>query len=172
MVMQDPKFSLNPVMTIGRQLMEALEFGASETRAEAKPRALAMLEAVQIRDPELAFRACPHDLPGGMGQRAMIAMMPVTEPGLLIADEPTSALNASIHAEVLNLPDRLCTGRGLTYVVVSHGLAVIAHMCDRLIVMQHGAAVEELTRAALSAHRAATYHTKKLLSAPEGDTPA
>ncbi len=108
MVMQDPKFSLNPVMTIGRQLMESLR-GRASGKAEAQDRAMAMLEAVQIRDPDRVFHAYPHELSGGMGQRAMIAMMLITEPDLLIADEPTSALDVTVQIEVLRILDRLVT---------------------------------------------------------------
>lgn len=144
MVMQDPKFSLNPVMTIGKQLMEALKFGASESRAEARIRALAMLEAVQIRDPERVFRAYPHELSGGMGQRAMIAMMLVTEPDLLIADEPTSALDVTVQIEVLRILDRLVTDRGMGLIFISHDLRLISSFCDRVLVMYAGQVVEEL----------------------------
>jgi peptide/nickel transport system ATP-binding protein len=144
MVMQDPKFSLNPVMTIGKQLMEALKFGASESRAEARVRALAMLEAVQIRDPERVFRAYPHELSGGMGQRAMIAMMLVTEPDLLIADEPTSALDVTVQIEVLRILDRLVTDRGMGLIFISHDLRLVSSFCDRVLVMYAGQVVEEL----------------------------
>ena len=144
MVMQDPKFSLNPVMTIGTQLLEALKFNARESRAEAKARALAMLEAVQIRDPERVFRAYPHELSGGMGQRAMIAMMLVTEPDLLIADEPTSALDVTVQIEVLRILDRLVTERGMGLIFISHDLRLVSSFCDRVLVMYAGQVVEEL----------------------------
>ncbi|MCB2110579.1 MAG: ABC transporter ATP-binding protein [Defluviimonas sp.] len=150
MVMQDPKFSLNPVMTIGRQLMEALKFGASETRAEARTRALAMLEAVQIRDPERVFRAYPHELSGGMGQRAMIAMMLVAEPDLLIADEPTSALDVTVQVEVLRILDRLVSERGMGLLFISHDLRLVSSFCDRVLVMYAGRVVEELKASELT----------------------
>lgn len=150
MVMQDPKFSLNPVMTIGKQLLEALKFGASETKAEAKARALAMLEAVQIRDPERVFRAYPHELSGGMGQRAMIAMMLVTEPDLLIADEPTSALDVTVQVEVLRILDRLVTDRGMGLIFISHDLRLVSSFCDRVLVMYAGRVVEELKASELA----------------------
>ena len=144
MVMQDPKFSLNPVMTIGKQILEALKFGAGETRAEARARALAMLEAVQIRDPERVFRAYPHELSGGMGQRAMIAMMLVTEPDLLIADEPTSALDVTVQVEVLRILDALVRDRGMGLIFISHDLRLVSSFCDRVLVMYAGRVVEEL----------------------------
>ena len=96
----------------------------------------------------------------------------ILEPSILLLDEPTSALDASIQAEVLNLLDRLRAERGLTYVMVSHDLAVVAHMCERLMVMQHGLAVEELSREDLRAHRAQTEYTRTLLAASEGYKPA
>jgi peptide/nickel transport system ATP-binding protein len=162
MVMQDPKFSLNPVMTIGRQLIEALKFGAGETRAEARARALAMLEAVQIRDPERVFRAYPHELSGGMGQRAMIAMMPVTEPDLLIADEPTSALDVTVQVEVLRILDRLVAERGMGLIFISHDLRLVSSFCDRVLVMYAGRVVEELKAADLA--RAQHPYTRGLMN--------
>jgi peptide/nickel transport system ATP-binding protein len=162
MVMQDPKFSLNPVMTIGRQLIEALKFGAGETRAEARARALAMLEAVQIRDPERVFRAYPHELSGGMGQRAMIAMMLVTEPDLLIADEPTSALDVTVQVEVLRILDRLVAERGMGLILISHDLRLVSSFCDRVLVMYAGRVVEELKAADLA--RAQHPYTRGLMN--------
>ena len=143
MVMQDPKFSLNPVMAVGKQLMEVLRtHGAG--RAAAKQAALEMLEAVQIRDPERVFRAYPHELSGGMGQRVMIAMMLVSEPDLLIADEPTSALDVTIQIEVLRILDRLVSERGMGLIFISHDLRLVSSFCDRVLVMYAGRVVEEL----------------------------
>ena len=143
MVMQDPKFSLNPVMTIGRQLMETARLHGAG-RGEAKARALSMLEAVQIRDPERVFRAYPHELSGGMGQRAMIAMMLITEPDMLIADEPTSALDVTVQIEVLRILDRLVTERGMGLIFISHDLRLVSSFCDRVLVMYAGRVVEEI----------------------------
>ncbi len=142
MIMQDPKFSLNPVMTIGRQLIESAR--RTSARAEAKDRAMAMLEAVQIRDPARVFKAYPHELSGGMGQRAMIAMMLITEPDLLIADEPTSALDVTVQIEVLRILDRLVTDRGMGLIFISHDLRLVASFCDRVLVMYAGRVVEEV----------------------------
>ena len=142
MIMQDPKFSLNPVMTIGRQLIESAR--RTSARAEAKDRAMAMLEAVQIRDPARVFNAYPHELSGGMGQRAMIAMMLITEPDLLIADEPTSALDVTVQIEVLRILDRLVTDRGMGLIFISHDLRLVASFCDRVLVMYAGRVVEEV----------------------------
>ncbi|MCT2538607.1 ABC transporter ATP-binding protein [Sedimentimonas flavescens] len=152
MVMQDPKFSLNPVMAVGKQLMEVLRtHGAS--RAEARRAALEMLEAVQIRDPERVFRAYPHELSGGMGQRAMIAMMLVSAPDLLIADEPTSALDVTIQIEVLRILDRLVQERGMGLIFISHDLRLVSSFCDRVLVMYAGRVVEELRASDLSQAR-------------------
>lgn len=149
MVMQDPKFSLNPVMTIGRQLMEAATRTAKD-RAEAKDRAMAMLEAVQIRDPERVFKAYPHELSGGMGQRAMIAMMLITDPDLLIADEPTSALDVTVQIEVLRILDRLVSDRGMGLIFISHDLRLVSSFCDRVLVMYAGRVVEEVKASELA----------------------
>ncbi len=144
MVMQDPKFSLNPVMTIGRQIVEAMGTHGRISRATGRDRALAMLEAVQIRDPARVFGAYPHELSGGMGQRAMIAMMLVTEPDLLIADEPTSALDVTVQMEVLGILDRLVRDRGMGLIFISHDLPLVSRFCDRVLVMYAGRVVEEL----------------------------
>lgn len=149
MVMQDPKFSLNPVMTIGRQLMEAARRNA-RSGAQARERSLAMLEAVQIRDPERVFHSYPHELSGGMGQRAMIAMMLITEPDLLIADEPTSALDVTVQIEVLRILDRLVRDRGMGLIFISHDLRLVSSFCDRVLVMYGGRVVEEIRAADLS----------------------
>lgn len=144
MVMQDPKFSLNPVMTIGRQLTETYRTHRKSTRAEARERGIEMLNAVQIRDPERVMNAYPHELSGGMGQRAMIAMMLVTEPELLIADEPTSALDVTVQIEVLRILDRLVTDRGMGLIFISHDLRLVSSFCDRVLVMYAGQVVEEV----------------------------
>jgi peptide/nickel transport system ATP-binding protein len=148
MIMQDPKFSLNPVMTIGKQLIEAAR--RTSPPAEAKDRAMAMLDAVQIRDPARVFRAYPHELSGGMGQRAMIAMMLITEPDLLIADEPTSALDVTVQIEVLRILDRLVTDRGMGLIFISHDLRLVSSFCDRVLVMYSGRVVEEVKASELA----------------------
>jgi peptide/nickel transport system ATP-binding protein len=148
MVMQDPKFSLNPVMTIGRQITEAVKLHGDGRNAS--DRAVAMLEAVQIHDPERVMAAYPHELSGGMGQRAMIAMMLVTEPDLLIADEPTSALDVTVQIEVLRILDDLVEKRGMSLIFISHDLRLVSTFCDRVLVMYAGRVVEELSAAQLN----------------------
>jgi peptide/nickel transport system ATP-binding protein len=144
MVMQDPKYSLNPVMTIGEQIIEAYQAHAKASRGEARDRALAMLEAVKMRDPGRVFSLYPHEVSGGMGQRAMIAMMLVTDPDLLIADEPTSALDVTVSMEVLRILDELVTERGMGLIFISHDLKLVSSFCDRVLVMYAGRVVEEL----------------------------
>ena len=161
MVMQDPKFSLNPVMTIGRQIVEAGRRGGVSRRA-ARDRALEMLEAVQIRDPERVFDAYPHELSGGMGQRAMIAMMLVGRPDVLIADEPTSALDVTVQLEVLAILDDLVRDRGMGLIFISHDLRLVSTFCDRVLVMYAGRVVEEIAAADLD--RATHPYTRGLLN--------
>ncbi|PCK82577.1 ABC transporter ATP-binding protein [Rhizobium sophoriradicis] len=149
MILQDPKYSLDPVMTIGRQICETLRTHEKVGKAEARERALAMLEAVQIRDPKRVFDLHPHEVSGGMGQRAMIAMMLIAGPELLIADEPTSALDVTVQLDVLRIMDRLVSERGMGLIFISHDLRLVSSFCDRVIVMYAGKIVEELAAADL-----------------------
>ncbi|ANL48846.1 dipeptide ABC transporter ATP-binding protein [Rhizobium phaseoli] len=149
MILQDPKYSLDPVMTIGRQICETLRTHEKLSKAEARERALAMLEAVQIRDPKRVFDLHPHEVSGGMGQRAMIAMMLIAGPELLIADEPTSALDVTVQLDVLRIMDRLVSERGMGLIFISHDLRLVSSFCDRVIVMYAGKIVEELAAADL-----------------------
>ena len=142
MVMQDPKFSLNPVMTVGAQVAEAYRIHAGTSAAEAKRRALEMLEAVRIRNPERVFRAYPHEVSGGMGQRIMIAMMLIPDPDILIADEPTSALDVTVQLQVLAIMDDLVTQRGMGLIFISHDLSLVASFCDRVLIMYGGRVME------------------------------
>ncbi|OWZ90262.1 peptide ABC transporter ATP-binding protein [Sinorhizobium sp. LM21] len=150
MILQDPKYSLNPVMSIGRQIVETLRQHENVSRGEARERALDMLAAVQIRDPKRVYDLYPHEVSGGMGQRAMIAMMLVAGPELLIADEPTSALDVTVQLEVLGILDKLVAGRGMGLVFVSHDLRLVSSFCDRVIVMYAGRIVEELAASELA----------------------
>ena len=144
MVMQDPKYSLNPVMKVGAQLMEGLRQRDHMGRSEAHAKAVAALNAVQIRDPDRVMEAYPHELSGGMGQRVMIAMMLIPNPDLLIADEPTSALDVTVQAEVLSILDNLVKTRGMGLIFISHDLRLVARFCDRVLVMFKGKVVEEI----------------------------
>lgn len=162
MILQDPKYSLDPVMTIGRQIVESLQAHEKVGRGEARDRALAMLEAVQIRDPKRVFDLYPHEVSGGMGQRAMIAMMLIADPELLIADEPTSALDVTVQIDVLRILDRLVAERGMGLIFISHDLRLVSSFCDRVIVMYAGRIVEELKASELS--RARHPYTQGLLN--------
>lgn len=144
MVMQDPKFSLNPVMPIGHQIIEAYRLHTRSNRFDAREKALEMLRAVQIRDPERVFDAYPHEVSGGMGQRVMIAMMLAPDPDILIADEPTSALDVSVRNEVLRIIDKLVGERGMGLIFISHDLNLVGQFCDRVLIMYAGRVVEEL----------------------------
>ena len=162
MVMQDPKYSLNPVMKVGAQLMEGLRQRDRVGRAEAHAKAVAALNAVQIRDPDRVMEAYPHELSGGMGQRVMIAMMLIPNPDLLIADEPTSALDVTVQAEVLSILDALVRDRGMGLIFISHDLRLVARFCDRVLVMYKGRVVEEV--AAKDLLRARHPYTQGLLN--------
>ncbi len=142
MVMQDPKYSLNPVMRVGEQIVEALSIHEKVDRKVARQKALDMLEAVVIRDPERVFAAYPHELSGGMGQRVMIAMMLIANPKILIADEPTSALDVSVQIQVLEIMDKLVRGRGMGLIFISHDLRLVSNFCDRILIMYGGRIVE------------------------------
>jgi peptide/nickel transport system ATP-binding protein len=142
MILQDPKYSLNPVMSVGRQIAEAFLVHHKTTRQEARRRTLEILEAVRIRDPERVYRAYPHELSGGMGQRVMIAMMMIPEPEIIIADEPTSALDVTVSLQVLAILDDMVTRRGTGLILISHDLTLVASYCDRVLIMYAGRIME------------------------------
>ena len=170
MVMQDPKFSLNPVMTIGDQIMEAYLLHNNTSKAQARAKAIAMLEAVSIRDPERVMRAYPHEMSGGMGQRIMIAMMLIPDPQILIADEPTSALDVSVQRQVLDIMDGLVKERGMGLIFISHDLNLVSEFCDRVLIMYAGRIVEVCDADKL--HQAKHPYTQGLLnSLPRLDQP-
>ncbi|WP_237215092.1 ABC transporter ATP-binding protein [Falsiroseomonas oryziterrae] len=144
LVLQDPKYSLNPVMTVGEQIAEAARIHGGIGAAAARRKALEMIAAVRIRDPERVYRLYPHEVSGGMGQRIMIAMMLVPEPDLLIADEPTSALDVTVQMQVLAILDDLVRERGMGLIFISHDLDLVASFCDRVLVMYAGRVVEQV----------------------------
>jgi len=150
MVLQDPKFALNPVMKIGDQIVETLQAHQRVSAREARARALAALEAVRIDDPARVYGLYAHEVSGGMGQRAMIAMMLISNPDLLIADEPTSALDVTVQLQVLSILDALVAERGMGLILVSHDLRLVSSFCDRILVMYAGRVVEEVSAGGLA----------------------
>ena len=150
MVLQDPKYSLNPVMTIGEQLVETLHAHRQVSARDARARALAALASVRIDDPERVMKLYPHEVSGGMGQRAMIAMMLIADPDLLIADEPTSALDVTVQLQLLSILDALVGERGMGLIFVSHDLRLVSSFCDRILVMYAGRVVDEVTAGGLA----------------------
>lgn len=175
MIMQDPKYSLNPVLPVGEQIAEACRIHGNATAAEARRRALEMLDAVRIREPERVYRAYPHEVSGGMGQRVMIAMMMMPSPDIIIADEVTSALDVTVQLQVLALLDDMVSTRGMGLLFISHDLDLVASFCDRVVVMYAGQVVEVVDAGEL--HRAEHPYTRGLLNcrpridAPGGDLP-
>ena len=162
MILQDPKFSLNPVMPIGEQIVETLRAHRAVTQRVARAQAIDALAAVQIDDPERVFKLHAHEVSGGMGQRAMIAMMLIAQPELLIADEPTSALDVTVQLQVLAILDKLVAGRGMGLIFISHDLRLVSSFCDRVLVMYAGRVVEEI--AAVELHNAKHPYTQGLLN--------
>jgi oligopeptide/dipeptide ABC transporter ATP-binding protein len=142
MVFQDPTSSLHPMLTIERQLTEHLLVHLHMDRKQAHRRALALLEEVRIPDPETALRGYPHQFSGGMRQRIQIAMALACEPTLLIADEPTTALDVTVQAGILRLLDRLCRASGLAVILITHDLGVLSALADTVAVMYAGRLVE------------------------------
>ena len=163
MVFQDPYGSLHPKHTVDRTLNDPLAIHKLDRREYRIGKAL---DEVGL-DESFRFRY-PHQLSGGQRQRIAIARALILQPKILLLDEPTSALDASIQAEVLNLLDRLKAERGLTYLMVSHDLAVVSHMCDRLLVMQFGRSVELLDKSSLRDQSPRQQYTMNLLEASKG----
>jgi oligopeptide/dipeptide ABC transporter ATP-binding protein len=143
MVFQDPMTSLNPVYRVGDQIVEAIRAHRDEGKAEARRRAVELLDAVGIADAGRRVDDYPHEFSGGMRQRAMIAMALALEPDVLIADEPTTALDVTIQAQILELLERLNRERGLATILITHDLGVVAEVADRVLVMYAGRIVEE-----------------------------
>ncbi|RVA38193.1 ABC transporter ATP-binding protein, partial [Mesorhizobium sp. M7A.F.Ca.CA.004.11.1.1] len=164
MIFQEPMTSLNPVLSIGRQLTESIEAHTSLSQGEARQRAIEALKAVRISEAESRLKQFPHELSGGMRQRVMIAMALALEPDVLIADEPTTALDVTVQGEVLELLRDLQRQHGTSVILITHDMGVVAEMADRVIIMRHGRMVEEGRTADIFARPQADY-TRELLAA-------
>ena len=144
-IFQDPMTSLNPTYTIGHQLMEAILLHTGRNKKQARERALEMLRLVNINEPEKRLKQYPHELSGGMRQRVGIAMALACEPDILIADEPTTALDVTIQAQILELMQDLQKKLGMAIIMITHDLGVIAQLCDEVVVMYAGSICEQGT---------------------------
>ena len=142
-VFQEPMSAMDPLMTVGRQVEEVLRIHTDLDREARKERALAALTAAELPDPEAVYRKYPHELSGGMLQRAMIAAAIVARPRLLLLDEPTTALDVTIQAQILDLLKKLNRESGMSMLFISHNLSVVRRLCPRAAVMQRGVLVEE-----------------------------
>ncbi|MEP6590051.1 MAG: ABC transporter ATP-binding protein [Gemmatimonadota bacterium] len=166
MVFQDPMSSLNPVMRIGAQISEAITAHAKIGASQARARAVALLTEVGIADPATRVDAYPHQLSGGMRQRVMLAIALAGEPDLLIADEPTTALDVTVQAQMLELLDALRRARGMAVLLITHDLGIVAGRADRVLVMYAGRVVESAPTAALFAAPAHPYTRGLFASIP------
>jgi len=171
MIFQDPLSSLNPVVSIGRQVTEVMERHRGMSRKEATPEAVNLLERVGIPDPRARLLNYPHQLSGGMRQRALIAMAIACAPRLLIADEPTTALDVTIQAQILALLKELVVDTGTALVMITHDLGVVAGLCDEVNVLYGGKIVERGTRHGLFARPRHPYTVGLLNSIPRLDAP-
>ena len=168
MIFQEPMTSLNPVYTVGAQIAEVLHIHNKISRTDAMAKVLSLLEEVQIPDPEARIKQYPHQLSGGQRQRVMIAMALANRPDILIADEPTTALDVTVQAQILNLIKDLKTKYGMAVILITHDLTVVRQFADRVYVMQHGEVKEHNTTAALFANPQHPYTKRLLASDPKG----
>ena len=166
MVFQDPMTSLNPVFTVGNQIAEGVRAHFDVTRAEARRRALRLLQEVGIPDPAARLDAYPHQLSGGMRQRVMIAIALSAEPEILVADEPTTALDVTVQAQILEVLDRLRDTHGMAVLLITHDLGIVAGRADRVAVMYAGQIVEEAPTASLFARPSHPYTQGLFASIP------
>ena len=169
-VFQEPMTSLNPLLTIGEQVEEALRIHTKDSPAERKEKALEMMRKVELPSPEELYRKYPHQLSGGMRQRVMIAAALITRPSLIIADEPTTALDVTIQAQILKLLKRINQKEGTGILFISHDLGVVRKLCDRVIVMNQGKAVEQGMVEEIFRNPTEAYTRKLLAAIPDRTT--
>ena len=169
-IFQDPMTSLNPTYTIGKQLMEPIMLHTNRTRKQARARAIEMLRLVNINEPEKRMKQYPFELSGGMRQRVMIAMALACEPDILIADEPTTALDVTIQAQILELMSDLQKELGMAIILITHDLGVVAQMCDEVIVMYAGSICEQGTADEIFYNPRHEYTKGLMRSIPTADT--
>ena len=143
MIFQEPMTSLNPVYPVGRQVREAILLNQNVTKEEAKKRVIEIFRAVGIPEPEKRYKSYPHQLSGGLRQRVMIGMAMVCKPKVMIADEPTTALDVTIEAQILRLMKELCTDQGTSIILITHNMGVVAEICDYVYVMYAGKVMEQ-----------------------------
>ncbi|MCM3081476.1 ABC transporter ATP-binding protein [Brevibacillus invocatus] len=168
MVFQEPMTALNPTMRIGKQLANVIRKHQGVTQAEADRLAVEALAAVQMKDPQKVFRQYPHELSGGMRQRVVVALAMSSPPELLIADEPTTALDVTVQAEVLKLMKELSTQTGTSVMLITHDIGVVANMCDRVYVMYGGTVVESGKTEEVLFHSNHPYTRALIEALPEG----
>jgi len=166
MIFQEPMNSLNPVFTVGNQMREVVRSHRKAGRGEATDACLEMLEAVRLPEPMSVLRAFPHELSGGMRQRVMIAMALICNPSLLLADEPTTALDVTVQGQILAILAELAARQGLSILFVTHDMGVVAQLCDRVAVMYAGQVVEIADVASLFARPAHPYTQGLIASIP------
>ena len=164
MIFQEPMTSLNPVKQIGWQVEESLRIHTNLTKEERKERAIRLLEEVELKDVQRVYQAYPHELSGGMRQRVMIASAMILEPKLLIADEPTTALDVTVQAQIIRLLQRLCKEKNTAILFISHDLSLVKSFCEKIIVMQDGYMIESGTAEQVF-HNPKEEYTKKLIAA-------
>mgnify|MGYP001270090790 CR=1 FL=1 len=168
-IFQDPMTSLNPVYPVGKQVQEAILLHQKVSKEEAKQRVIDIFRAVGIPEPEKRYKSYPHQLSGGLRQRVMIGMAMVCRPKVMIADEPTTALDVTIEAQILQLMKKLCEDQGTSIILITHNMGVVAEICDYVYVMYAGRVMEQAETFELFDHTAHPYTKGLLKSIPKLD---
>ena len=169
MIFQEPMTSLNPVYPVGKQVQETILLHQKVSKEEAKQRVIDIFRAVGIPEPEKRYKSYPHQLSGGLRQRVMIGMAMVCRPKVMIADEPTTALDVTIEAQILQLMKKLCEDQGTSIILITHNMGVVAEICDYVYVMYAGKVMEQAETFELFDHTAHPYTQGLLKSIPKLD---